>query len=51
MTAASFRTVVSEGDAALDKRLSDELDVVNAAATMTPRSQLFSLVGGVSRHN
>ncbi len=33
MTASSFRTVVGEGDAALDRRLSDELDVVNAAAT------------------
>jgi GNAT superfamily N-acetyltransferase len=40
VTAASFRTVVGEGDAALDKRLSDELDVVNAAATVgTPAAR------------
>ena len=40
MTAASFRTVVGDGDAALDKRLSDELDVVNAAATVgTPAAR------------
>ena len=31
--ATGFRSVVGEADAALDQRLSDELDVVNAAAT------------------
>jgi GNAT superfamily N-acetyltransferase len=31
--AARYRTVVAEGVPALDQRLSDELDVVNAAAT------------------
>jgi GNAT superfamily N-acetyltransferase len=30
---AGYRTLVAEGDPALDRRLSDELDVVNAAAT------------------
>lgn len=31
--ATGFRSVVGEADAALDQRLSDELDAVNAAAT------------------
>ena len=32
--AAPYRSEVGEADAALDQRLSDELDVVNAAATV-----------------
>ena len=35
-----FRSVVGEADAALDQRLSDELDAVNAAATVgTPAAR------------
>jgi len=33
-SAATYRSEVGEADAALDQRLSDELDVVNAAATV-----------------
>jgi GNAT superfamily N-acetyltransferase len=53
-----FRSVVGEADAALDQRLSDELDAVNAAATVgTPAARELTvrvvdeadeLVAGVS---
>ena len=39
-TAPTYRSEVGEADAALDQRLSDELDVVNAAATVgTPAAR------------
>src|SRR6476469_7195913 len=38
--ATSYRSVVGEADAGLDQRLSDELDAVNAAATVgTPAAR------------
>jgi GNAT superfamily N-acetyltransferase len=56
--ATGFRSVVGEADAALDQRLSDELDAVNAAATVgTPAARELTvrvvdeadeLVAGVS---
>ncbi len=56
--ATSYRSVVGEADATLDQRLSDELDAVNAAATVgTPAARELTvrvvdgdgeLVAGVS---
>jgi GNAT superfamily N-acetyltransferase len=49
-TSRSYRTQVSGGDADLDRRLSDELDAVNAAATVgtAPARELTVRVVGES---